>query len=265
MLYTCNGHSAVLKSYITYYVIIPSHYKEDTLGVPLDEIYPFKRRLLPVLYLFHGGVADASCWLRYTNIEALAEELDIAVVMPNVGNSYYTDMVHGPAYYMFVSEELPRMVHSVFPLSDKREDNFTAGLSMGGYGALKVALRNPERYKGVVSLSGVVDIMDLLTCGLYEDLLDLDSIFGSDREKVRGSEEDLYSLAKGLVDGNKRIPDIYLAVGCKDYFAKSNEEYAGFLGKLGIDCCFELGEGNHDWDFWNPHLRRGLKWLLKKG
>lgn len=265
MLYTCNGHSAVLKSYITYYVIIPPYYKKDTLGVPLDKIYPGKRNPLPVLYLFHGGVADASCWLRYTDIEALAEELDIAVVMPNVGNSYYTDMVHGPAYYMFVSEELPRMVRSVFPISEKREDNYTAGLSMGGYGALKVALRNPEKYKGAVSLSGVVDIMDLLTCGLYEDLLDLDAIYGKDREKVRGSKEDLYFLTKKLMDEKKQIPDLYLAVGREDYFAKTNEEYADYLTGLGIEHCFELDEGNHDWNFWNPHLRRGLKWLLKKG
>lgn len=265
MLYTCNGHSAVLKSYITYYVIIPSYYKKDTMGVPLDRIYPQKRDPLPVLYLFHGGVADASCWIRYTDIEALAEELNIAVVMPNVGNSYYTDMVHGPAYYMFVTEELPRMVRSVFPISEKREANFAAGLSMGGYGALKVVLRNPERYKGAVSLSGVVDIMDLLTCGLYEELLDLDSIYGSDREKVRGSKEDLYFLAKELAAGKKQIPDLYLAVGREDYFAKTNGEYADFLKELGIDCCFELDEGYHNWDFWTPHLRRGLKWLLKKG
>lgn len=265
MLYTCNGHSAVLKSYITYYVIIPSYYKEDTMGVPLDRIYPQKRDPLPVLYLFHGGVADASCWIRYTDIEALAEELNMAVVMPNVGNSYYTDMVHGPAYYMFVTEELPRMVRSVFPISEKREANFAAGLSMGGYGALKVVLRNPERYKGAVSLSGVVDIMDLLTCGRYEELLDLDSIYGSDREKVRGSKEDLYFLAKELAAGKKQIPDLYLAVGREDYFAKTNGEYADFLKELGIDRCFELDEGNHDWDFWSPHLRRGLKWLLKKG
>ena len=263
MLYTCNGHSAILKTYITYYVIIPSWYRGDTLGKPLSDIYPDKRQPLPVLYLFHGGVADASCWLRYTQIEAYAEEKGMAVVMPNVGNSYYTDMMYGPAYFTFISEELPRMVGSVFPISEKREENFTAGLSMGGYGALKLALRKPECYSAAISLSGVVDIMDLLTCGLWEDLLDLDAIFGSDRDKVRGSLEDIYFLTgEALAKG--KVPDIYLACGSSDYFAKTNQEYHEYLAQNRVSHRFVLEPGNHDWDFWNPHLKEGIDWLFDR-
>ena len=262
MLYTCNGHSAVLKTYVTYYVIIPSFYQGDTKGAALDVIYPEKRKELPVLYLLHGGVADASCWIRFTEIEALAEEYGIAVVMPNVGNSYYTDMVHGPAYYTFVAEELPRMIRCVFPISGKREDNYAAGLSMGGYGALKLAMGNPDRYKGAVSLSGVVDIMDLLNCGLYEELLDLDSIYGKEREKVKGSGDDIYFLTQKIADERKEIPRVYLAVGKDDYFAKTNQAYAQMIGQLGIDYHFDLDEGGHDWNFWNPHLKSGLEWML---
>ena len=262
MLYTCNGHSAILKTFVTYYVIIPSFYQGDTLGVSLDTIYPKQRRELPVLYLLHGGVADASCWLRYTNIEAIAEEKGIAVVMPYVGNSYYTDMVFGADYFTFVAEELPRMVCSTFPISRERELNFAGGLSMGGYGALKLVLNYPDRYSAAISLSGVVDIMDLLNCGRYEELLDLDSIYGKERECVRGSINDLYYLAEKVVQEKQNVPDIYLACGKSDYFSKTNCEYSEFLNELSITHVFDLEEGNHDWNFWNSHLEKGMDWLF---
>lgn len=138
----------------------------------------------------------------------------------------------------------------------------SAGLSMGGYGALKLAMGNPDRYKGAVSLSGVVDIMDLLNCGLYEELLDLDSIYGKEREKVKGSGDDIYFLTQKTADERKEIPRVYLAVGKDDYFAKTNQAYAQMIGQLGIDYHFDLDEGGHDWNFWNPHLKSGLEWML---
>jgi len=133
---------------------------------------------------------------------------------------------------------------------------------MGGYGALKLAMGNTDRYKGAVSLSGVVDIMDLLNCGLYEELLDLDSIYGKEREKVKGSGDDIYFLTQKTADERKEIPRVYLAVGKDDYFAKTNQAYAQMIGQLGIDYHFDLDEGGHDWNFWNPHLKSGLEWML---
>lgn len=100
--------------------------------------------LHPTLYLLHGLSDDDSIWLRRTSIERYVAQMGIAVVMPQVHRSFYTDMAAGGQYWTFISEELPALARSFFPLSAKREDNFVAGLSMGGYGALKLGLRKPE-------------------------------------------------------------------------------------------------------------------------
>lgn len=85
----------------------------------------------PTLYLLHGLSDDDSTWLRRTSIERYVASLGLAVVMPQVHRSFYTNMEQGAAYWSFISEELPALARSFFPLSDKREDNFVAGLSMG--------------------------------------------------------------------------------------------------------------------------------------
>ena len=101
---------------------------------------------LPVLYLLHGLSDDHTAWMRRTSLERYAASRRLAVVMPCGGRSFYTNEAHGGRYWDFISEELPRAVQSFFPVSRRREDTFAAGLSMGGYGALKLALRHPDRY-----------------------------------------------------------------------------------------------------------------------
>ena len=100
----------------------------------------------PVLYLLHGLSDDDTIWLRRTSIERYAAPLGLAVVMPQVHRSFYADQAYGGRYWTFLSEELPELIGSLFRLSDRREDTFVAGLSMGGYGAFKWALRQPGRF-----------------------------------------------------------------------------------------------------------------------
>ena len=117
----------------------------------------------PVLYLLHGLSDDDTIWLRRTSIERYAAPLGLAVVMPQVHRSFYADQAYGGRYWTFLTEELPELVGSLFRVSDRREDTFVAGLSMGGYGALKWALRQPERFAAAACLSGAVDIAGLRT------------------------------------------------------------------------------------------------------
>ena len=117
----------------------------------------------PVLYLLHGLSDDDTIWLRRTSIERYAAPLGLAVVMPQVHRSFYTDQAYGGRYWTFLTEELPDLVGSLFRVSDRREDTFVAGLSMGGYGAFKWALRQPERFAAAANLSGAVDITGLRT------------------------------------------------------------------------------------------------------
>ena len=131
------------------------HTPETTkVNTPLNIILPGPGQMngVPVrdrkvLYLLHGLSDDGSAWQRFTNIETLANDYGLVVVMPSVGRSFYTDMPNGQKYFSYITEELPQYLKDVFGLAPKREDTLLAGLSMGGYGAMKCALLHPELYK----------------------------------------------------------------------------------------------------------------------
>ena len=98
------------------------------------------------LWLLHGLSDDHTSWMRNTSIERYAAKHHLAVVMPNVDRSRYTDTAYDANYFSFVAKELPELCRDTFKqMSEKREDNIVAGLSMGGYGSLKVALTCPEQ------------------------------------------------------------------------------------------------------------------------
>src|SRR5688500_5995486 len=127
---------------------------DDRVGGPEQPRFRGHRTLL----LLHGMSDDESAWTRSTNVESYADELGLALVMPNVHRSFYTNMLHGYRYWDFVSSELLDKARGFFPLSSAREDNFVAGLSMGGHGAFKLALRLPHVFAAAASLSGVADV-----------------------------------------------------------------------------------------------------------
>lgn len=107
----------------------------------------------PVLYLLHGLGDDHTAWVRRSNIDRYANREGIAVIMPEVQRGFYTDMVYGPAYFTYITEELPRLCASLFRVTEDPARTYIAGLSMGGYGALKAALRRPERYAAAAAFS----------------------------------------------------------------------------------------------------------------
>ncbi|MFC4779224.1 alpha/beta hydrolase [Paenibacillus sp. GCM10023252] len=152
----CQFFSEVLSLNTTMTVILPQQ-TSNQIGMEGKQSAGRERKH-PVLYLLHGYSDDDSIWLRRTSIERYAAALGIAVVMPQVHQSFYTDMAYGNRYWTFLSEELPALARSFFPLSEAREDNFVAGLSMGGYGAFKWALRHPNRFAAAASLSGALDM-----------------------------------------------------------------------------------------------------------
>src|ERR671933_2788384 len=150
--------------------------------------------LPPVLYLLHGLSDDDTIWLRRTSIERYVAPLGLAVVMPQVHRSFYTDEAYGGKYWTFVSEELPELVARFFRVSQAREDTFVAGLSMGGYGALKLALRQPSRFAAAASMSGALDVAGLVREAptRSEDPAMFERIFGPGR--TVGPDDDLLAL-----------------------------------------------------------------------
>lgn len=249
-LIQCQFYSETLSLSTGINVLIPQHSALQISG----------SGKLPVLYLLHGLSADHTDWIRHSSIERYAEEKGIAVVMPSVGRSYYTDMKFGSPYFTFLSEELPQIVRALFPISDRREDTFVAGMSMGGYGAFKLGLSFPECYAAAASLSGGLDIVSrmngLNNLGPHE----LIGIFG-DVSELKGSTNDLFYLMDKLqaYDGNK--PMLYQCCGTEDFLYRDNQTFRKHAIDLGIEVTYEDGRGEHDWNYWEPKIQRVLDWL----
>jgi S-formylglutathione hydrolase FrmB len=173
-------------------------------------------------------------------------------------------MAHGYRYWTYISEELPAVVRSLFPLSEARQDNFVAGLSMGGYGAFKLAMSYPERYAAAASLSGVVDIA--LAVGAEEEdwLREVKLIFGN-RRKVAGSSNDLFNLANMLASAKEPHLALYQWCGTEDPLYLLNVRFRDHVRSLGLDLTYEEGPGEHEWGAWDRQIQRVLEWLpLKK-
>ncbi|HBL84535.1 MAG: hypothetical protein A2Y17_00980 [Clostridiales bacterium GWF2_38_85] len=210
----------------------------------------------PVLYLLHGMSDDCTIWGRRTSIERYASSLGIAVVMPSAHLSWYTDMVCGGNYFKFFADELPSICRDFFPkISSKREDNFVAGLSMGGYGALKLAFRRPEKFAFVGALSGAFDIKAF---DYYPKLWE--QIFGG-MDKINGSENDLFHLASEVKKSGKQIPEFYMSCGKDDYIFAHSEKMDKHLTDIGIEHTYGRFEGAHTWEYWDEHIQDILKKL----
>ncbi|CAM3486106.1 alpha/beta hydrolase [Marinicrinis lubricantis] len=209
----------------------------------------------PVLYLLHGLSDDHSIWLRRTNIERYVSELGLVVVMPEVHRSFYSNMVSGNRYWDFVSEELPSIVQSFFPVSDRREDTFAAGLSMGGYGAMKLGLSLPDRFGAVASLSGVTD-----PSWFHREFpQEFDLIYGS-LEQFKNSPNDLFYLAEQFAMASKKT-ELYMCCGTEDFLYEDNQRFLKHLQRLEVPYIYEEEPGAHEWGYWDMKIQRVLEWL----
>ena len=152
----------------------------------------------------------------------------MAVIMPEVQRSFYCDMTNGPRYFTYIVDELPALCQRLFRVSARREDNFVAGLSMGGYGAMKAALSRPERYAAAASFSGAVDVAARLDS--HPD------IFQATCGGTLRAEDDLFRLAEKTAGERPRLyrcveeTDIDPCVGALGRKAGGDEE----LERVGI-------------------------------
>lgn len=217
-----------------------------------------------ILWLLHGLKGDHTSWLRNTSIERYAMKYHLAVVMPDAARSWYTDTAYGAKYFSYIADELPSLCRRVFQgWSEASEDNIVAGLSMGGYGALKLALSRPEQYGSCITLSGALDITRK---GRPYVLDEWRSIFGYGLESaldLEGSEHDLFALTERNRKQGLPFPKLYLWCGTEDTLITVNRAYAQRLTDLGIAHTYEESEGTHKWVFWDLHIQDGLKNILK--
>lgn len=219
-----------------------------------------------VLYLLHGYSDDHLVWQHRTSIEWYVEGLNLAVVMPSVQNSFYTDMAHGGKFFTFLTEELPSLLHELFPISTKRDETFVAGLSMGGYGAFKLAFSRPDLYAAAASLSGALDIRERVKANDDPNnqswLESMRNNFG-DLDKIPGSSHDLFALAHQASQLAVK-PRLFQCCGTEDFLYADNIRFRDFIQSLEFGYTYTESPGDHRWDYWDRMIQPVLAWLSLK-
>lgn len=218
----------------------------------------------PTIYLLHGYLGDHTSWQRASAIERYAAEHGVAVVMPGVERSWYSDTQYGYNFLTYLCEELPFFLSTHFKgFSQSRETTFVAGLSMGGYGAMKVGLTRPDRFGAIVSLSSAFDVVGRVKNALPEKKGYWYGIFGEAKE-VENSQNDVYYLAQKVKKEGKPLPKIQLWCGTEDPRLGESQTMRDHLLSLGYDVYYSESEGDHTWVYWDQQIALAIPRLLGK-
>lgn len=222
------------------------------------------------LILLHGLSDSAATWVRKTAIERYAERYDLAVIIPEVQRSWYQDMVYGTKAFTYITEEVPELAAKLFHLSIRREDMLIAGLSMGGYGALRCALERPDRFAYCGAFSGAYDLEEIyematqpggesVLAGVPEDYT---AIFGADRRVPETVK--LPYLLDHLAPA-ELLPSVYMICGTEDFLYRQTCRVRELCRKKLPRFAYEEWPGHHEWDMWDEAIERMLKRFLGPG
>ena len=230
----------------------------------------------PVLWLLHGTFGDHTDWLRKSNIEMYACERDCIVVMMSALNTVYDnwpDFCMGFDNFKYITEELMPLIHNWFPASDKREDNFIAGLSMGGRGTMKLSLERPDLFGGAASLSSVPTDLD-------GDAEALKKLFDTPKAELTGADfmkgrtwndmhrsgsveaylngrDNTWRHLKDRQDDGTIVPKYFFSMGTEDpsYLNGNYQKFMDYAKSLGVNAVFTEGPGRHEWRVWDRDIQ----------
>ncbi|MFD1429593.1 alpha/beta hydrolase [Lacticaseibacillus mingshuiensis] len=232
-------YSSALQMSTLVNIIVPDEIR--IAGKPLSET--------PVLWMLHGLSDDGSAPLRLSKLELYAQETGLVVVMPSAGRSFYLDDIHGQNYFTLVSEELPHYLHLLLGLSNEKALNHIAGISMGGYGAARIALTHPERYSHVDLLSGVLDTSLRANQVSAEQQHEFPFLYG-DAARLTGELNPL-SL---LENAQGQSLTIHVFCGTSDGLLPMSQNFVSRGRQLGLEITGSFSEGDHEWRFWDRSL-----------
>ena len=246
-----NYLSKALFRTVTLNVILPVDKFDSTV---CQYLIPDDHRF-KTLYLLHGLLGNYTDWVSQTRIQKWAEEKNLAVVMPSGDNAFYfKSRTPWNDYESFIGEDLVMMTRKMFPLSAKREDTFIAGLSMGGYGALRNGIIFSDTFSHAAGLSSAIhlfeDISKEADIGLFDNL-----------EKASRTNLNPKVAVEEMLQAKRKVPKFYMACGRKDDLMRSNEEFRDYLMANGLDVTWDEDDSDHEWDFWDRQIKKVLDWL----
>ncbi len=227
--------------------------KSSQMVVILPE--PVVKGPYATLYQLHGLSDDHTAWTRFTSIERYVSGLPLVVVMPDGGRGWYTDAKQGFAYESHIMKDTVSFVEKFFPVKKNRAARAIGGLSMGGYGSMKLALKHPSVFASVAAHSSAFARATDPPDPQNKELL---RVFG---ESPAGGKDDVFALA-GKID-SKSVPAIRFDCGKSDFLIDSNRRFHRHLSALGIEHTYKEYPGIHEWDYWDAHFPQALEFHRK--
>lgn len=254
-----NFYSKTLRRLVSFNALVPIDEVSEQTDAPKGS--------MKALYLLHGYHGNYTEWVCRTRIQELSLKHNIAVFMPSGENHFYLDDVDkGELFGEFIGNELVEFTRKLFPITNKREDTFIGGLSMGGYGAIRNGLKYAHNFSRILALSSALIINNIAgkQVGFEDGFTNYNyykRVFG-DLDQLLGSDKDPEALIMNLKKKNEDIPKIYMACGTEDFLLNENREYRDFLLSENIDFTYQEGPGIHDWNFWDEYIEKAILWTL---
>lgn len=250
--FQCNFYSNCLQKMTQVNVVFPARKAIGQIGQQAAAAWERP----PVLYLLHGLSDDNTIWMRRTVVERYAEAKGLAVVMPDGGRSFYCNLPSGERYFDFISQELPELIEGSFQVDTIPQKRYIAGLSMGGFGTLKAALRCPGKFAAAACFSGAFGSSWLKEYdpGLYKADFQTDPA---------AEEEDVFGLLERYPKDAPK-PRLFIACGEKDErFFNVNRRFYEEAKAKGFDAIWDQADYNHEWPFWDREIQKAIPWMLQ--
>lgn len=252
-------YSDCLRRCVTCKVVIPT----DVNGAD----NPAYNRPMKTLVLLHGYSGMCSDWIWNSQVMDVSNRYNLCVIMPSGENSFYLDGKEtGRAYATFVGEELLGFIRKTFGLSGKREDTYIGGFSMGGFGAIYLALRFPDTFSKLFALSSALIMHEVMEMkpgsGNHVANYDYYKLMFGEPTELKDSMNNPEFLAKEIQKKGGSMPGIYMACGTEDFLLQENRAFDAFLTEQNITHVYQESAGAHDYNFWNAYLEPAVKWLL---
>jgi putative tributyrin esterase len=251
-VYTESLDSKLMGRKMPYNVILPSDYFSGAES----------GRRYPVLFLLHGLMGRFDNWASKTDIAKRSEDHSLIIVMPEGENGWYTDNLtkNGASYESYIIKELIPEIDKRYRTLNSRDSRAVAGLSMGGYGAIKFGLKYPDMFALVGSFSGALSAATITEKQVPGAIgKSITAIFGPEGTEVRKANDPFDLARRAPADKIAKLPFIYLDCGTEDFLFQSNRDFVSLLLEKKVPHEFRQLPGAHNWTYWGKQIDEFLE------
>lgn len=245
---TLKLNSKLMGREMPYRVILPGSYKNSNETV-----------FYPVVYLLHGLSGHFDNWTDKTKLSLYAHAYEFIIVMPEGGDGWYSDSVSVPGdrYESYIVRELIPEIDKKFRTRTGRQGRAIAGLSMGGYGAVKFGVKYPDKFILAGSFSGALGITSIPTASVAT-FPSVKNVFGGDDNQSR-KDNDIFRIIRDMpAEKLKDLPFIYASCGTEDFLFANNQDFMKLLSEKKVKHEYRQLPGAHNWAFWDAQVREFL-------